>query len=573
MDWKNKIAIILMTLSLVALVVPLSGCGSASKAQAQVNQEVTVQRGNLEIDITATGNLAYTDKQDLAFEIGGTVGGTQLTVEEVLVKEGDNVKKGQVLARLDDSAWQDYLETLRNNVTTAQRSQTTRERTLTAKQRLVDTRQSDLEASQRQVATRELALRQAQITLQSAQYTLSQITYVKSAQRSVDVAEARLVMAQAELERAIKSGGQASLVNYPTDSNITSVDIDLLRVGVIEAQKTLAQAKAELQDIITNSGVHFSSDVATDIATKALAVDTAQKGVDDAQVAIDIAKTAVVTARNALDDAGLDVDDAKISVDDAKKSVADAQKTLDEALAKSTQVVAPFDGFITAVNAEGGAEVNKGFVACVIADPNKFESTILVGEMDIAKVKLDGTATVAVDSLSGISFPAKVTSISPTATVSSGVVNFKVKVGLESLAPVQSSQQKTAQTVSVPTAATTTVSQNIQLREGLTVTVNIVVEKKTNVLIVPNKAIATESGKTYVQVVSSSGTIEKRLVQTGIKDYQYTEVTQGLIEGEQVIVSRTATTTTTKTTTTQQQPGGIMIPGVTGGGGPPPGGP
>jgi len=66
-------------------------------------------------------------------------------------------------------------------------------------------------------------------------------------------------------------------------------------------------------------------------------------------------------------------------------------------------------------------------------------------------------------------------------------------------------------------------------------------------------------------IVSSSGVIEEREIQTGISDWQYTEVTEGLSEGEQIIVPEGTTTTTT----TEQGPprGAIMIPGM---GGPPP---
>ena len=108
------------------------------------------------------------------------------------------------------------------------------------------------------------------------------------------------------------------------------------------------------------------------------------------------------------------------------------------------------------------------------------------------------------------------------------------------------------------------ISANFQLREGLTVTVSIIVDERTDVLLVPNGAISTQGGQTYVQVMSADGTIEERAVTTGISDWQYTEVTEGLSEGEQVIVPQGTTATTT--TNQKQPPGGIMIPGV---GGPP----
>jgi HlyD family secretion protein len=94
----------------------------------------------------------------------------------------------------------------------------------------------------------------------------------------------------------------------------------------------------------------------------------------------------------------------------------------------------------------------------------------------------------------------------------------------------------------------------VELREGLTVTVSIVVQSKTDVLLVPYAAITSQEGQSYVQVVSPSGAAEKRAIKTGITDYNNTEVIEGLNEGEQVIVPQG--TTTTSTTGSQQRPGG-----------------
>ena len=84
----------------------------------------------------------------------------------------------------------------------------------------------------------------------------------------------------------------------------------------------------------------------------------------------------------------------------------------------------------------------------------------------------------------------------------------------------------------------------------------IVLDEKTDVLLVPNAAITTERGQSYVQVVSPDGTTEKRAIQTGITDYRFTEVIEGLTEGEQIIVPEGTTTTPT---TSQQRPGGMML--------------
>jgi macrolide-specific efflux system membrane fusion protein len=107
--------------------------------------------------------------------------------------------------------------------------------------------------------------------------------------------------------------------------------------------------------------------------------------------------------------------------------------------------------------------------------------------------------------------------------------------------------------------------ENFQLREGLTVTVSIIIGEATDVLLVPNGAITIRGQQNYVQVVSSDGSIEERAVTTGISNWQYTEVSEGLNEGEQVVV--TGTTASTTETNNFGPPGGRMI--IPMGGGPP----
>jgi len=183
-----------------------------------------------------------------------------------------------------------------------------------------------------------------------------------------------------------------------------------------------------------------------------------------------------------------------------------------------------------------------GTVAVQLADPNKFEADILVSEMDILQVKENGEAWIQVDALPGMSLPATVTHISPTATIQSGVVNYEVTVEVE---PPETAAQ-----------VSTMFPEDFQLREGLTVTVSIIVTESTDVLLVPNAAITSQGGETYVQIVSPDGTTQERVIQTGISNWQFTEVTSGLSEGEQVLVPQG----TAPVTTQNGSPGGF--PGI-----------
>lgn len=62
----------------------------------------TIERGNLVVTVSATGNLQPTNKVDVGSELSGTI-------EAVLVDDNDRVKKGQVLARLDTSKLRDQV--------------------------------------------------------------------------------------------------------------------------------------------------------------------------------------------------------------------------------------------------------------------------------------------------------------------------------------------------------------------------------------------------------------------------------------------------------------------------------
>jgi hypothetical protein len=100
-----------------------------------------------------------------------------------------------------------------------------------------------------------------------------------------------------------------------------------------------------------------------------------------------------------------------------------------------------------------------------------------------------------------------------------------------------------------------TASGGFQLREGLTVTVNIVTEEVTNVLLVPSAAITMKGGMNYVKVVLADGTTEERAIETGVSDWQNTEVISGLNEGEEVEVTLTSSSIST-------QSGGFYGPGI-----------
>jgi macrolide-specific efflux system membrane fusion protein len=68
----------------------------------------------------------------------------------------------------------------------------------------------------------------------------------------------------------------------------------------------------------------------------------------------------------------------------------------------------------------------------------------------------------------------------------------------------------------------------------MTTTVNITMETRENTLTVPNGAVRRERGRRFVFVLEGNEPV-KRWVKTGWRDEAYTEITQGVEEGERVM--------------------------------------
>jgi RND family efflux transporter MFP subunit len=453
----------LIALILCSIVIPPLSCAKKTETIPE-SQLVTVQRGDLTVDITAAGNLAYSDYEDLAFQISGASTQQPLTVAEVDVQVGDSVAAGQVLVKADTV----YLE---QAITTAER-----------------------------------AAKTSGIALEKATDSWRKITYpytYKTLSLDIPASNSLIGDAQRELDNAMQVMQKLGLSREQYDwTQYWDVFTNLQK-----AQDDLNKAKENMR---YGQGLDLFGENVIPMADY-WTLKAAQSDMATAQVALD-------TANNNLSQAQ----------DNLKNSV----------------IVAPFAGFVTIVNVVGGAQVQRGVVAVRLVDPTKFEAELMVNEMDIFQLKLGGDATVQINAMPTLTLPAKVTFISPTATITSGVVNYKVKVEVQALQAVVQGQQGQTPTM---------LSENLQLREGLTVTVSIIVEQKSNVLLVPNTAITTQLGQAYVQVMLPSGITEKRVIKTGISNWQYTEVTDGLSEGERVVVPQ-GTTTTSPTTSQPRVP-------------------
>jgi HlyD family secretion protein len=105
---------------------------------------------------------------------------------------------------------------------------------------------------------------------------------------------------------------------------------------------------------------------------------------------------------------------------------------------------------------------------------------------------------------------------------------------------------------SAPSGAATTSAQPLP---GMNASVTVIVDSAQNVLIVPESAIQTEGRNSVVEVQKDDGTTEKVTVQTGLSDGSNIEITDGLEEGQTVIIPTRAATSTSATQTAGSRQG------------------
>lgn len=249
---------------------------------------------------------------------------------------------------------------------------------------------------------------------------------------------------------------------------------------------------------------------------------------------------------------------AVASKQSAYYNVASANATVTEAKdnLNRTTIYAPVDGTISKLDAELGERVvgtqqMTGTEILRVANLNNMEVEVDVNENDIVKIDIGDAANIEVDAYLKKEFKGVVTSISNSASselTADQVTNFKVKVRILKESYEEMTKGKPA--------------NYSPFRPGMTATVDIITENKTNVLAVPISAVVVKSDTTAVKkdVVAEleekekeqkEGTTAKKYecvfvksgdkailkpITTGVQDDTNIEVVKGLKKGDEVVI-------------------------------------
>jgi len=172
-----------------------------------------------------------------------------------------------------------------------------------------------------------------------------------------------------------------------------------------------------------------------------------------------------------------------------------------------TEIRALSEGYITERLIEAGDRVNANTQVYTIEDFNPLLIRVFVPTSDALKLALGMPAEVTTEVLRGLVFEGDVKLINPRIDVETGTVKVTVEV----------------------------VDNSFRLQPGMFVEVRIAIGKKENVLIIPRKAILYKQNKSYVFVLNR-GQVSQREVLLGLLEEDLVEVTEGLNEGEVIVI-------------------------------------
>jgi HlyD family secretion protein len=281
---------------------------------------------------------------------------------------------------------------------------------------------------------------------------------------------------------------------------------DQARAALRQAQVSVRRQEVQLADAERNlrrvTELHAQDLVSQEV------LDAAQLAVDTAEVEIEAQQHAVEQYRSAL------------------------ERTEDD-LAR-TSIRSPMDGIVIQLNAEQGETVVPGStnlpgsVIMTVADMSTLLAEVEVSEVDVVDVALGQQAEVNVDALGSEPQSGRVVEIATSGRrdPAQGTIRFSVEVALDDPDPA--------------------------LRPAMTAKVDILTATREEALGVPIQAVVkrtlgndgdevqgTEAkglDESDVVYLIEDGEAVVRAVTTGVADELFVEVTQGLDDGEQVIV-------------------------------------
>ncbi len=447
----------------------------------------TARYMDLKHTVLATGQVTSSTDLDLSFNSSGIV-------KSLRVKVGDVVKKGDILATLDQGSVLASLTQARGALGAAQA-------------RLKRTLENE------EVALAEVNYNQTKIT---------QETLVKNAYSKLLNSTPEAVPAQGENDYSAptisgtyngQKEGSIFIKTYLSEGG-SSFTLSGLAAGSGNVTANSAQplgASGLYIKFPTTSGasgrewvVQIPNKKAPDYLSN---YNAYQSALNESQSELDKRKTELELKK--AKSQGSDIDLAQADIVSAEGQMQAAQSKYED-----TIIRAPEDGTITNIDLKLGelSEAQKPLIT--LQDVSNLYVEAKINESNIANVIIGQKVSMTFDAF-GTSrvFDGTVVHVDPSATTTDGIVNYKIKASI--------------------------ISPDPAIRSGMNADINILTAEKPHIIVIPKAAIVSHDGKTYVNVITDlkHKKYKEKEVKTGITgDGNLIEISSGLADAEVIAI-------------------------------------
>jgi multidrug resistance efflux pump len=497
----------------------------AQNAKLPLVTLTAVTKGDLTKSLTITGDVKTSSNNVIYLS-------PTAKVVSVNVKVGQSVSKGDIMAVLDTSDFQNQLRQQQINLDNA-------------KSTLAYMEGSSYPADK---TSAQNAVKQAEIALDNAQNNYA------AAQKNLTVIQ--------EIDQNAIEQAQIALDTAKTNYSTAQQNLDKLEKQLSDANDALSSAQTAYDKALSDFNLDPNPDTqkALDDATTALAAaKTAQAAAQNIyDSGIDQAKLAVSSADNAVKSAEINLDNAKIKADSdyaaAEKTVSDADnavRSAEVALSNAKNAAS-----LTASSDRERIANQKAQIALLNAAIENLNSKIELGNL---RANIDGVVT-KVDAVAG-QYPATGDQIVVHGTAQyivdlqvSQYDSVNITTGQKANIAIHGvSKQYEGTVIEIGQLAersmtSTDTDPKIEIKilidnpdanvvVGYQADADIILNEKKDALQVSFEAIQTEqgTGKKFVYAVDSSNIVKKTYVETGLETDYNVEITGGLTEGQKCI--------------------------------------
>ncbi len=326
---------------------------------------------------TAEGRVQPVRSANLSFDVNGQVA-------ETLLKEGDTVKAGDVIARLKNDSLRAAVAQAQAGVEAAQAAQSNYQRQLP-----------------KLIAQAEAALKAAQA---------KQLGSAASGDNQAAQLDAESALAQAQY---IQQQWETALDQLYVYDRVEGSRADDVQIQLQSARDATLAAQAQLDALKTGSPGNLANAAQIKAASAEAAATQAQ--LDQLKAEAD----------------GKAADTYGAAIQQAQAALLSAQQTLAQ-----TEIRAPFAGTVVQISLNLGEQIATGKPAVVLADLSSWRvETKDLTEIKVPLVKVGQAVTVNVDALPDVELKGTVESISGVSQLNGGDVVYPAKIDLSDSDP------------------------------------------------------------------------------------------------------------------------------------------